>query len=131
MIAALLLLSAPVDLAPGAPKPVQTTVAAIRADPKRFDGVVVRLHGYVNSCQPNCTIEDGRRASGTAATGIVIGLNDQFDKIVAPLVPTYLELDARFSAGCDAGAVCLGPYPRLQIVSLRGVVSPEPPEIEK
>lgn len=128
MIAALLLLAqAPIELAPEEPKPVETTVAAIEANPKKFDGLVVRLHGYVNSCKPSCTIEDSAHMPGGKSTGIVIRPNNKFDQVVIPLVPTFVELDARYSAGCDAGAVCVDGMPSLEIVTLRGIVSTEPP----
>ena len=60
MIAALFMLAQITPL-PEEPKPVPTTIAAIRTNPKKFDGRIVRLHGYVNACEAaSC---DHRRAA--------------------------------------------------------------------
>lgn len=138
MIAALLLLAqiAPV---PDEPKPIATTIAAIRANPKKFNGQVVRLHGYVNSCQPlSCGIEERpSNAAGGPGERLSIAGNPKFDQVVRPLLPTYVELDARFDATCllpmsrGTITVCADRVPELTIVQLRSIVSPEPPPFEK
>lgn len=131
MIAAAFLLSqlAPV---PVEPKPVATTIAAIRANPKKFDGELVRLHGYVNACDPaSCLIsERASNAPGGAGAALSIAADDKFDTTVRPLLPTYVEFDARFDQRCLTGSACPGRAPELTIVSLRAVVSPEPPPFE-
>jgi hypothetical protein len=132
MIAALLMLAqiAPV---PAEPKPVATTIAAIRANPKKFDGQVVRLHGYLNRCQPlSCSIDE-RAASALGGPGehLSIAADQKFDDRLKPLIPSYVEFDARFDASCLATTTCSDRAPELTIVALRSVVSPEPPEIEK
>jgi hypothetical protein len=130
MIAALLML-AQIAPAPAEPKPVPTTIAAIRANPKKFDGQLVRLHGWVNSCQPlSCAIEE-RPATGPGGPGarLSIAADPKFDAALKPLIPTYVEFDARFNAACVVG-LCTDRAPVLTIVTLRGVVSPEPPPIE-
>jgi hypothetical protein len=138
MIAALLFLA---QIAPVAeePKPVATTIAAIRANPKKFDGRVVRLHGYVNSCRPlSCGIEE-RLASASAGAGqrLSIATDPKFDATIKPLLPTYVEFDARVDATClipsasNSITVCADRVPELTIVTLRGIVSPEPPPFEK
>ena len=129
MIAAFL---AQVAFAPTQPKPVVTTIAAIRADPKKFDGQIVRIHGYVNRCRPlDCAISE-RPASVAGGLGQIlpIATDQKFDATIRPLVPTFVEFDAHFDATCVVG-FCAGRAPVLTIVSLRAVVSPEPPEIEK
>jgi len=131
MIAALLLLAqmAPV---PAESKPVATTIAAIRANPKKFDGQTVRMHGYVNRCSSvDCAISE-RPANVPGGLGEVLSIatDAKFDAAITPLVPTYVEFDARVDAGCLI-QVCVGRPPVLTVVSLRGIVSPEPPEIEQ
>ena len=59
-----------------------------------------------------------------------IATDQKFDATIRPLVPTFVEFDAHFDATCVVG-FCAGRAPVLTIVSLRAVVSPEPPEIEK
>jgi len=117
--------------APAEPKPVATTIAAIRANPKKFDGQVVRLHGYVNSCiMSGCSIQERRvKAAGGPGESLSIAPDPKFDAVVAPLTPTYVEFDARLDARCLVD-VCVGRTPVLNVVRLRGVVSAEPPEIE-
>ena len=83
MIAPLLLLAAQITPLADEPKPIATTIAAIRANPKKFDDVV------------------------------------------RPLVPTYVEFDARVDAACIVTSC-----PALTVLSLRGIVSPEPPPFE-
>lgn len=129
MIAMLLMLA---QLTPAEPKPVEATISAIRANPKRFDGKVVRLHGWVNQCKPlTCWIEE-RVATAAGGTGahLSIATNAKFDDIVRPFIPADVEFDARFSAACLTDAVCVDRAPELTIVSLRGVVSTEPPPFE-
>jgi hypothetical protein len=125
MIAALFMLAQIVPV-PAEPKPVATTIAAIRANPKKFDGQVVRLHGRVNQCTPRiCLIEERGQS-------LSIGGDPKFDATVKSLLPTYVEFDARVDATCIAPKTsCADRTPDLTIVSLRSVVSPEPPEIEK
>ena len=131
MIALSLMLA---QLAPVAsePKPVVTTIAAIRANPKKFDGQVVRLHGWVNQCKPlTCWIEErAAGAAGGAGAHLSIATNLKFDDTLRPLIPTYVEFDARVSAACLATQACLDRAPELTIVRLRGVVSTEPPPFE-
>ena len=88
MILAALFLTQPAELAPVPVDPVsvETTIAAIRANPK-------------------------------------------FDATITPLLPTYVEFDARVNAACLI-QVCLDRAPVLTVVTLRGVVSPEPPPFE-
>lgn len=132
MIAALLMLA---QLAPIAaePRPIPTTIAAIRANPKKFDGQLVRLHGYVNECEPAYCPIDEKPANSPGGTGayLSIAANKKFDDTVKPLIPTYVEFDARFSASCMTTAICTDRVPELTIVSLRSIVSPEPPPFEK
>jgi hypothetical protein len=131
MIAVLLLLAqmTPVQAEPA---PVETKIAAIRADPKKFDGQLVRIHGYVNRCETaSCNIDE-RAASSPLGAGqsLSIAKDPKFDSTVRPLVPTYVEFDARVDAACIL-APCLDRGSALTIVSLRSVVSPEPPPFEK
>jgi hypothetical protein len=130
VIAALLLLA---QIAPvvAEPKPVATTIAAIKANPKKFDGQLVRLHGYVNRCNPlDCTLaERAATAAGGAGEILSIAANPKFDETLKPLIPTYVELDARVDAACLI-QVCTDRAPVLTVVTLRGVVSPEPPPFE-
>jgi hypothetical protein len=131
MIAVLLMLAQIVP-APDEPRPLQTTIAAIRANPKRFDGQLVRLHGYVNRCHPqDCSIEERpTTAPGGAGEGLSINGDAKFNATITPLVPTYVEFDARLNAQCLIGA-CSNRVPALTVVTLRGIVSPEPPPFEK
>ncbi|HEV8406452.1 MAG TPA: hypothetical protein VGQ34_00835 [Sphingomicrobium sp.] len=131
MIAALLMFAQIVP-APEEPKPAQTTIAAIRASPKKFDGLLVRLHGYVNHCQPlDCSVEE-RPAAGPGGAGEVLSIDGdaKFNATITPLLPTYVEFDARVNAKCLISA-CNDRAPVLTIVTLRAVVSPEPPPFEK
>jgi|KBSMisStandDraft_5_1062788.scaffolds.fasta_scaffold809603_2 hypothetical protein len=131
MIAALLFL-AQLAPAPDEPKPVVTTIAAIRANAKKFDGQLVRLHGWVNACQPlSCAVEE-RPARDVKGPGerLSIAADKKFDDTIRPLLPTYVEFDARVNAACLTTSVCTDRAAVLSIVTLRGVVSPEPPEIE-
>jgi len=130
MIAALLFLAQIAPL-PADPPPVETTIAAIRANPAKFDGRIVRLHGYVNKCRGmDCTIDE-KPAVAPEGRGQSLSIaNDaKVDAILAPLLPTYVEFDARFDSQCII-EVCLDRAPVLTIVRLRGVVSPEPPPFE-
>jgi hypothetical protein len=131
MIIALLML-AQMAPEPAEPAPITTTIAAIRANPKKFDGQVVRLSGWVNRCQRlSCRIDE-RAASGPDGPGdhLSIGENQKFDDTVKGLIPTHVEFDARFDAKCLTDVVCTDRAPELTIVSLRSVVSLEPPPIE-
>lgn len=117
---------------PVEPKPIVTTIAALRANPKKFDGDVVRLHGFVISCGPLACLLNERAsgAPGGAGASLSIAEDERFDATVRPLLPTYVEFDARFDAKCLTGASCANRAPELTIVSLRAVVSPEPPPFE-
>ena len=137
MIPMLLLLA---QLAPvqAEPKPIATTIAAIRSNPKKFDGQLVRIHGWVNSCERlSCGITE-RPAADLSGAGqrLSIAANPKFDATVKPLLPTYVEFDARVDATCLTPSsgneikVCADRVPELTVVTLRGVVSPEPPAIE-
>lgn len=130
MIAALLLL-AQITPVPEEPKPVETTIKAIRSSPQKFDGQLVRLHGYVNHCQPlDCAIEERQAsAAGGAGESLTIAADSKFDTTIAPLIPTYVEFDARLNSRCLVAA-CPDRSPDLTIVTLRAVVSPEPPPFE-
>jgi hypothetical protein len=130
MIATLLLLAQIVPV-PAEPKPLTTTIAAIRSNPKKFDGQVVRLRGWVNQCQPQSCGIDERPATGPGGSGehLSIAPDPKFDTIIEPLLPTYVEFDARLTAQCLIAA-CSGRAPVLSVISLRSVVSPEPPAIE-
>jgi hypothetical protein len=138
MIAALMMLAQIVPV-PADPKAVPTTIAAVRANPKKFDGQIVRLHGYVNACQRlSCGVEE-RLATAPNGAGqrLSIAGDAKFDATVTPLLPTYVEFDARVDATClisssgNTITVCADRAPVLTVVSLRGVVSPEPPPFEK
>ena len=125
---------APVAIASTPPevKPIATTIAAIRSNPKKFDGQVVRLTGWVNACQRlSCGIDE-RPASDPKGAGERLSLagNPKFDQTIQPLLPTYVEFDARFQARCLTTAVCTDRAPVLTVVSLRSVVSTEPPSSE-
>lgn len=130
MIAALLM-TAQIVPVPEQPKPVAATIAAIRANPKKFDGRVVRLRGWVNQCQAqSCGIDERPAARpGGAGERLSIAADPKFDTTIKPLLPTYVEFDARLAAQCLIAA-CAGRAPVLSVVSLRSVVSPEPPAIE-
>ena len=127
-----MIMLAQVTFAPVEPAPVPTTIAAIRENPRKFDGRVVRLNGWINRCQRLSCAIDERPASGSEGPGshLSIGENQKFDDTVKTLVPTYVEFDARFNATCLTSAVCTDRAPELTIVSLRSVVSLEPPSIE-
>jgi hypothetical protein len=137
VIAALFLMGQSLS-APIQPKPIVTTIAAIQANPAKFDGLIVRLHGYVSRCQPlSCWIEERTRgAAGSGGAHLSIATDPKFDATINPLLPTYVEFDARVDAAClipstgNSIKVCADRVPELTIVSLRGVVSPEPPPIE-
>ena len=137
MIAALLMVAQTTPV-PAEAKPIATTIAAIRANPKKFDGRIVRLHGYVNSCRPlSCIIEE-RPANSPRGPGefLSIGSDAKFDATIKPLVPTYVEFDARFNARClihQPGffTICADRVSELTVVTLRALVSPEPPPFEK
>jgi hypothetical protein len=127
VIAAFLLAAIPI--APQAPKPIETTIAALRHDPKAFDGKIVRVHGWVNVCTPRiCNIyEHPSNSPGGAGESLSIGGNSKFDATVKPLLPTYVEVDARFDASCLARA-CFDRLSELNVIQLRGVIDPhEPP----
>jgi hypothetical protein len=129
---ALLLALAQIELAPEGPKPIETTVAAIRANPAKFDGEIVRLHGWVNQCQHlSCHVSE-RAATDPAGAGeeLSIAEDPKFDAVIQPLLPTYVEFDAQFSAACLTTAACSDRAPMLTIITLRGVVSPEPPPFQ-
>lgn len=129
---AILLILAQIVPAPEEPRPVATTIAAIRANPKRFDGQLVRLHGYVNHCEAlDCSVEERpATAPGGAGERLTIAGDSKFNATITPLLPTYVEFDARLNAQCLISS-CSDRSPALTIVTLRGVVSPEPPPFEK
>lgn len=130
MIAALLFLA---QLAPEPveAKPVSTTIGAIVANPKKFDGELVRLHGWLNSCQPSACLIDERASNAQNGAGqhLSVAGDQKFYDTVRPLLPTYVEFDAQVTAECVANA-CANSAPALNVVTLRGVVSPEPPPFE-
>jgi hypothetical protein len=130
VIAALLLFAilAPV---PAQAKPV-VTIAAIHANPNKFDGQDVRLTGYVNGCDAlDCAIVERPAAAGGGLGQLSpIASDPKFDATIGPLLPAYVEFDARFDAACIVG-FCTDRASVLTVVSLRSTVSPEPPEIEK
>ena len=131
MISALLML-AQIAPAPAEPKPIETTIAAIRANPTKFDGQIVRLHGWVNRCaRLSCSVDE-RAASTPQGAGLHLSIatDDKFDKTIGPLLPTPVEFDARLDASCLTTQVCLDRAPELTIIKLRGVISAEPPAIE-
>ena len=130
MIAALFML-AQLTPAPEQPKPIETTIAAIRANPKKFDGQVVRVHGYVNRCAAlDCDLSE-RLTNSPAGSGeaLTIAVDRKFYSMITPLMPTYVEFDAQFDAACLLNICTDGPA-ELTIVRLRSVVSPEPPPFE-
>lgn len=130
MIATLLFLA---QLAPEPveTKPVSTTIAAIVAAPKKFDGQLVRLHGWLNSCQPSACTIDERSSSGPNGAGqhLSVAGDQKFYETLRPLIPTYVEFDARVTSACVTSA-CTDGAPALTVITLRGVVSPEPPPFE-
>jgi hypothetical protein len=130
MIAALLMFAQIVP-APEEARPIATTIAAIHSNPKKFDGQLVRLHGYVNHCQPqDCSVEERpATAPNGAGESLSIAGDAKFNSTVVPLVPTYVEFDARLNAQCLISGCGASP-PELTIVTLRAVVSPEPPQFE-
>jgi hypothetical protein len=112
--------------------PVAATISAIRANPGKFDGKVVRLSGWVNRCaRLSCAIEE-RPASAPGGPGerLSIAGDSKFDAIVGPIAPTPVEFDARVDARCLTTTVCSDRAPVLTVISLRSVVSIEPPPIE-
>jgi hypothetical protein len=131
MIAALLML-AQVAPAQSSPKPIETNIAAIRANPHKFDGRVVRVRGWINRCRGrDCSIQERPlEAPGGPGELLTIADDSKFDATIGPLLPTYVEFDARFDAACITTNVCLGRAPVLTVVSLRAVVAPEPPHFE-
>jgi hypothetical protein len=114
------------------PEPIVTTIAAIRADPHKFDGRTVRLSGWVNRCvPPSCAIaEQEASAPGGPGQSLSIAADARFDGIVGPIAPTPVEFDARLDARCITVQVCADRAPVLTVTSLRSVVSIEPPSIE-
>jgi hypothetical protein len=130
VIAALLLLIQ-ITLAPPQPAPIATTIAAIRADPKKFDGHIVRLHGWVNKCETaTCDLEEHpATASGGPGASLSIAGDPKFDATIKPLLPTYVEFDARVDASCIV-APCLDRGSALTVIQLRGVVDPTAPPPE-
>ncbi|HEU5067598.1 MAG TPA: hypothetical protein VFT61_05385 [Sphingomicrobium sp.] len=129
MIAAFLLAAIPI--APQAPKPIETTIAALRHDPKAFDGKIVRVHGWVNRCDSTACLIDERPGSSPQGAGesLSIAGNAKFDSTVPPLAPTYVEVDAQFDAQCLISA-CPTPAPELDVVLLRGVIDATTPPPE-
>jgi len=125
------LMLAQVEAPPVPVRPVPATIAAVRANPRKFDGQVVRLTGWMNGCTPRSCFIDERpaTAAGGAGQSLSIGGDPKFDATIKPLLPTYVEFDARFSAECVIGP-CADRAPVLTIITLRSVVSPAPPETE-
>ena len=130
MIAALLMLAQIVS-APAEPKPISTTIAAIRANPTKFEGKIVRLHGWVNKCESaTCDIDELPATSpGGAGASLSIGKDPKFDATIKPLVPTYVELDATVGDSCIV-VPCLDRGSALTVVRLRGIVDPTVPPPE-
>ena len=130
MITAMLLLAIPI--APPQAKPIETTIAAIKADPKRFDGQIVRVHGWVNDCASRgCLLEQHRSTSAPRGDYLAIASDPKFDATIKPLLPTWIELDARVDATClRATATCPDRVPALTVILLRGIIDPQelPPE---
>jgi hypothetical protein len=120
-----------IPIAPQAPKPVETTIAALRHDPKAFDGKIVRVHGWVNRCDATTCNIDERPASSPQGAGesLSIAGNAKFDSTVRPLAPTFVEVDAQFDAHCLI-ASCTDRAPELDVVLLRGVVDATVPPPE-
>jgi hypothetical protein len=129
MIAALLFVAQVTPL-PAEPAPIETSIAQIRANPKKFDDLVVRLKGWVNSCAgANCAIDERSAAvAGGRGQSLSIAADQKFEEILRPLLPTYVEFDARVDASCVMAPCSSGAA--LTIVTLRAVVSPEPPPFE-
>jgi hypothetical protein len=131
MIAAVLLLA---QIAPviHEPKPLATNIAAIRANPKKFDGELVRVTGWVNACQPSSCSVDERAANSPNGPGqrLTVTGETKFYDTIRPLIPTYVELDARVNSACVSMTSCPGGAAALTVVTLRGVVSTEPPPFE-
>ncbi len=117
---------------PVEPKPIATTISAIVANPPKFNGKIVRIHGWVNSCQGmSCPISE-RQVNAADGPGASLSIADdkKVDDVIRPLVPTYVEFDAQVNSTCLVDRSCPTRTPILTIVSLRGVVSPEPPQFE-
>jgi hypothetical protein len=130
VIAALLVL-AQITPVPAEPKAIDTSIAAIRSNPGKFSGAVVRLHGWVNHCGPtSCTIDErASSAPGGPGESLSIAADPKFDDTIRPLLPTYVEFDARLDPTCLTGS-CVNRAPILTVVLLRAVVSTEPPPFE-
>jgi hypothetical protein len=130
MLIALIAL-AKITPAPPPEPPVVTTIAALRANPRKFDGAVIRLRGWVNSCERlACAIEERPKNSPQGGgQSLSIGDDGHFDTVVKPLTPTFVEFDATFDATCLTN-VCTHRAPILRIVQLRSVIGDEPPVFE-
>lgn len=129
MIGALLLMA--IEIAPPQPKPIETTIAGLRHDPKAFDGKIVRIRGWVNRCDAVACLIDERPASSPLGAGqsLSIAGNAKFDSTVRPLAPTFVEVDAQFDAHCLI-ASCPDRAIELDVVLLRGVVDATTPPPE-
>lgn len=120
MILALLLALAPAS-------PPSATIAEVHSRPRSFAGKRVVLQGWVERCGPaDCALSEqrgaGRRLSMEASTRV--------DSQLAPLTPTWLELEARIDPACLTGLVCTDRAPVLRDVILRGIIPGTPPEVE-
>jgi hypothetical protein len=117
MLAALLLALGPAS-APAA------TIADVLARPARYAGKRVVLRGWVSRCVPmDCAIAEaaggGQRLSLEASARI--------DAVLAPLTPTWIELEARVDPTCITG-LCTDRAPHLRDVTLRSIIPAAPPE---
>ena len=116
MIAALTFLAA--IAAEPSYEPVVATIAEVRARPQDYDGQLIRVRGWINSCKPlSCWIAERKSAvSGGAGQHLSIASNDFFDTVVRSQTPVHVVIDAAFSSECLTNEICLDRAPELTIV---------------
>ena len=109
MIAAAFLALAPANF----PAAIPLTIEQVRADPRRWHGQWVRIHGYVHRCSAlDCVIAEGPRNQGMLLS---FAAAPSFDAWITPQLPAEVEVTARIDAGCLLN-VCADRAPVLQQV---------------